>query len=110
MRKPIISRTMTVTNVRALCVHLSTQETFEYTATLPRSYPTREKLEKAVRKLVDSDETRFCYVMEANEEKILYAMREEDFLANAKKVTDRSAAGISALFGEDAVLENTENN
>ena len=109
MRKPIISRTMTVTNVRCFCVHLDTQETFEYTATLPRSYATREKLEKAVRKLVDSEETRFCYVMEANEEKILYAMREEDFLSHATKVTDRSAAGIAALFGEEAELENPEN-
>lgn len=101
MRKPIISRTMTVTKVKAMCVHLDTQEMFEYDDTLPRSFKTREKLEKAIRKLVDTTETRFCYVVEANEEQRLYAMTEEDFLRNAKVVTDRSAAGIANLFGTD---------
>lgn len=108
MRKPIISRTMTVTNVKCFCVHLDTQETFEYTDTLPRSYATREKLEKACRKLIDTDEVRFCYLISSNEEKILYAMTEELFLKTATRVADRSAAGVAALFGEGAELETEE--
>lgn len=108
MRKPIISRTMVVTNVKCFCVDLTSQETFEYTDTLPRSYSTREKLEKACRKIIDSDRVRFCYVMEANEEKRLYAMTEQKFLENATRVTDRSAAGVAALFGEGAELETEE--
>lgn len=109
MRKPIISRTMIITKVKAFCVHLSTQETFEFDTQLPRSYPSREKLEKAVRKMVDTDEVRFCYIMEASEEKQLYAMTEADFLAHATRVNDRSAAGVAALFGADAELEPEEN-
>ena len=109
MRKPIISRTMSVTNVKCFCVHLDTQETFEYDGQLPRTYSTREKLEKACRKVIDTDEVRMCFVMESSEEKILYAMTEQKFLENATRVTDRSAAGVAALFGEGAELEETNN-
>lgn len=47
--------------------------------------------------------------MESSEEKILYAMTEQKFLENATRVTDRSAAGVAALFGEGAELEETNN-
>lgn len=108
MRKPIISRTMVVTKGKAFCVHLATQETFEYDFELPRTYPTAAKLEKALRKEIDTDECRFCYIIKSDTEKKLYAMTEQDFLKNAKQVTDRSAEALKALFGEGAELESSD--
>lgn len=109
MRKPIISRTMEVTKVKSFCVDLDTQETFENDSELPRKYPTREKLEKALRKEIDTDKVRFCYIISSAVEKKLYAMTEQEFLNHAKVVNDRSAAALAELFGDGAELDNETN-
>ena len=101
MRKPIMSRTMTVTQFTALCIDVQSEETFENVGELPRTYKTPEKLLKAVKANVETDRVKVCYVKSSTVAKKLYAMPEETFLKNAKEITGRSAAEVAVLFGAD---------
>ena len=101
MRKPIMSRTMTVTQYTALCIDVETEETFDNVGELPRTYKTPEKLMKAVKNAVETDRVKVCYVKSSAVAKKLYAMPEQTFLDNAKEITGRSAAEVAILFGAD---------
>ncbi len=101
MRKPIMSRTMTVTQYTALCIDVETEETFDNVGELPRTYKTPEKLMKAVKNAVETDRVKVCYVKSSTVAKKLYAMPEQTFLDNAKEITGRSAAEVAVLFGAD---------
>lgn len=109
MRKAIISRTMIVTVVKALCVDVETEETFVNEQEIPRKYNDSKKLEKAVRNAIETDRVKVCYIQSAEPKKKLYAMTEQDFLNNAKEITGRSAAETAALFGADEIEEVPEN-
>lgn len=101
MRKPMMTRTMTVTQYTALCIDIKSEETFDNAGELPRTYKTPEKLLKAVKANVETDDVKVCYVKSSNVAKKLYAMTEETFLANAVEITGRSAAETAKLFGAD---------
>lgn len=109
MRKAIISRTMLVTAVKAFCVDVETQETFENEQEIPRTYKDPKKLEKAVRSAVETDRVKMAYIISAEPKKKLYAMTEEDFLTHSKEITGRSAAETAILFGADEIEEAPEN-
>lgn len=97
MRKPIVSRTLKVTLARCMVVNLRTAETYEHEAHIPRLYKSKEKLEQACRKVIDSDKVKLCYVIEAREQRQLYAMTEAEFLKYAQPIEDRSAEGTRKL-------------
>lgn len=106
MRKPIMSRTMVVTQYVALCIDVQTEETFDNAGELPRTYKTPEKLLKAVKATVETDRVKVCFIKSSNVAKKLYAMPEQIFLDNAKEITGRSAAEVAVLF--DADIEDVE--
>lgn len=99
MRKPIISRTMKVTFVKAKCYDVESDEAFEYEDEIPRTYKDEKVLLKAVKSYVETDRVKVLKILETEARSHLYAMTERTFMNNATEITGRSAAETAALFG-----------
>ena len=83
-RKPMITRTITTTQVNILCLNLTTTEPFNKVVTLPRSYKDEKALMKKVSELVDSKEEKAVHIVDQKEVETLYGMTEQEFIENAK--------------------------
>ena len=88
-RKPIVSRTITTTEVVALCVNLQTEETFNKKFILSGSYKDDKALLKAVKKQ-DTDEVKAVHIVSAEETENLYGMAEEEFISLAEKLDPKT--------------------
>jgi hypothetical protein len=88
MRTPMVTRTFRTTEINALFVKVSTKETYEKTFTLPRTLKTEKDIIKACAKadMFTGDE-RIVTILTFKSANAKYVMSEEDFIANAKKVS-----------------------
>lgn len=84
MRKPMVTRTIILTKVTALCVNPQTAETFEQDFTLSGKIVDRAKVLKKVSKEYNSDDCTIVAVRELSSIEALYGMNEADFIAGAK--------------------------
>lgn len=84
-RKPIVSRTITTTEVVALCINLQTEETFNKKFVLSGSYKDNKALLKAIQKQ-DTDEVKAVHVVDSKQVENLYGMPEEEFVSLAEKL------------------------
>lgn len=89
MRKPMVTRTMPVSKVTALVVDLNTKQTAEKELTISGKY-SGEKLDKAVKAVVDDQNTKFVSVLSVETNDILYGMDEQKFIDNAEVITRKS--------------------
>ena len=81
-RKPVVSRTMTVTKAIVLCVDPGAEETIEKHILLPREYSTEEKLLKAAKSAVEPGIRVVC-VKSARIGKLRFIMSEQEFINKA---------------------------
>ena len=88
-RKPIVSRTITSTEVVALCVNLQTEEPFNKKFILSGSYKDDKALLKAIKKQ-DTDEVKAVHIVSAEENENLYGMAEEEFISLAEKLDPKT--------------------
>ena len=86
MRKPVVSRTLNTTVVDVLCINKETNETYEDTVTLSRTYRNEGQMLKAVKSTYDTDTVCALHILAYHEETAKYFMDENDFVALAKKV------------------------
>ncbi len=100
MRKPIISRNMTVTVCTVLCASKKDDTVFTKTVEVPRKHKKPEKLLKIVKSFVESEDndTVVCYIKSSEIKQKLYAMPEETFLRYATEIASRSADDVAILF------------
>lgn len=84
MRKPMITRTITSTRVRALCVNPQTAESFEEEFLLTGKIADKHKALKRVSKLYNTENCTIVAIRDIKEVNELYGMDEADFIAGAK--------------------------
>ena len=82
-RKPMVTRTIQTTKVNVMCLDITKAEPFTKEVTLPRTYADTNKLLKAVKELVETDEVKAVHVVSTETVETLYGMTEQDFIANA---------------------------
>ena len=84
MRKPMVTRTIISTRVRALCVNPQSAETFEEEFLLTGKIADKDKVLKRVSKLYNTENCIIVDICDIKEVKELYGMDEVDFIAGAK--------------------------
>lgn len=84
MRKPMITRTIISTQVRALCVNPQTAETFEQVFTLTGKIADKDKVLKRVSKWYNTEDCTIVAIRELKKVNELYGMDEADFIKGAK--------------------------
>lgn len=84
MRKPMVTRTITSTRVRALCVNPQSAETFEDEFLLTGKIADKDKMLKRVSKLYNTENCTILAIRDIKEVNVLYGMDEADFIAGAK--------------------------
>ena len=84
MRKPMVTRTIISTSVKALCVNPQTADTFEQDFMLSGKILEKDKALKKVSKLYNTDDCTIVAIRELKEVNELYGMDEADFIAGAK--------------------------
>lgn len=80
----MISRTILTTQVNVLCMDTVSCEALNKSVTLPRTYKDADKLEKAVKEVVNTDTVKFVQVVDVKTVETLYGMPEQDFINGAK--------------------------
>ena len=90
-RIPRITRNITTTKARVLCLSIEKQEPFYREVVLPRTYKTEEQLLTEIRKVVDNDSVKAVHIDTVTIEKTLYGMSEQKFIENAEKLPARNA-------------------
>ena len=82
-RKPMVTRTITTTQVNVLCLDIVAGEPFNQQVTLPRTYKEDKNLMKAIEEVVNTENVKAVHVVAKEEVEILYGMSEQDFINNA---------------------------
>ena len=82
-RKPMVTRTITTTQVNVLCLDIVAGEPFNQQVTLPRTYKEDKKLMKAIEAVVNTENVKAVHVVAKEEVETLYGMSEQDFITNA---------------------------
>ena len=82
-RKPMVTRTITTTQVNVLCLDIVAGEPFNQQVTLPRTYKEDKKLMKAIEEVVNTDEVKAVHIVDKSEVETLYGMTEQNFIDNA---------------------------
>lgn len=93
MRKRMVTRTITATEVELLCLNIETAEPFNETAILPGTYTSHNKILKTLRPLLDTETTRIVSVSSAKITHTLYGMSEGDFIKLAEVMPPRKRHG-----------------
>lgn len=84
MRKPMVTRTIISSSIKALCVNPQTADTFEQDFILTGKILEKDKALKKVSKLYNTSECTIVAIRELKEVNELYGMDEADFIAGAK--------------------------
>jgi hypothetical protein len=92
MRKRMVTRTVTTTEVELLCLNIVTAEPFNETAVIPGTYTSNEKILKVLRPVLDTEETKIVSVSRAEIKHTLYGMSEGDFIKLANVMPPRKKA------------------
>ena len=82
-RKPMVTRTITTTQVNVLCLDVVAGEPFNQQVTLPRTYKEDKKLMKAIEEVVNTENVKAVHVVAKEEVETLYGMTEQDFINKA---------------------------
>ena len=84
-----ITRTIKTAEVTVLCLDTITAEPFNETINLPGDVKTEDKMMKLAREKIDNDSVKAVKIVNVNIVETLWAMSEEDFIANAKPLPPR---------------------
>lgn len=98
-RKRVVSRTIFTTEAKVLCLDILTQTPYEQLVSIPAVFSTDQKLEDAVKKIVDTDTVKAVHVISHEVSEALYSMNESDFIKYAQKLPPRGS-------GDNANAEN----
>ena len=99
-RKPMVTRTIVTTKVIVLCLDIKSEEPFNKSVTLPRTYKDEKKLLKKVEEVVNTDEVKAVHIVDKEEVETLYGMTEQDFITNATVLDPATRKEIEAKTEE----------
>lgn len=90
MRKPMVTRTITTTEVELLCVDIEKSETLIKTVTLPRTYKDENAILKRISENGALDNVKPVHVISTTIHETLYGMSEDEFITTAKVLPPRA--------------------
>ena len=85
-REKMITRTMTNTNVVALCLDIATAEPCSRAVKLPGVYKNQAQLLAAARKALDTGSLKAVSITDSVEETLIYGCTEAEFLSVARPI------------------------
>ena len=85
-RKPMVTRTITSTEVTLMCVNTETQSIEDVVIILPRTYKDKKHILRTVKKEWTNDNLIVADVKSYEEHTQLYGMPEEDFVKLAQPI------------------------
>ena len=91
-RIPMVTRTITTTEVNVMCLDVQAGEPFNQVVTVPRTYKNNEELLKKVKPLIETDTVKAVHIVDTNEIETLYGMTEQEFIQYAKVLPPRNGA------------------
>lgn len=91
-RQPMVTRTITTTVANVLCLDTELEAPVTKTVSVPRTYKSTEKLEKAVKNAIETETLRVVQVKDFSTVNKLYGMSEQKFIENAEILPDRVKA------------------
>lgn len=92
MRERMVTRTVTQTMVKVMCLNVTTAEVTINDYTIGGTY-TEVDLLKKCKKLFETDEFKLVHIETSKVEEILLGMTEEDFIRYATVLPPRKAQG-----------------
>lgn len=90
-RERMVTRTVVATEVNALCLNIETAEPFNKTVILSGTFKDKQAIEKAAKKVIDTDLEKCVTVVEYTEKETLYGMSEQQFIELAKVLPPRDS-------------------
>lgn len=91
-RIPMVTRTITTTEVNVMCLDVQAGEPFNQVVTVPRTYKNNEELLKKVKPLIETDTVKAVHIVDTHEIETLYGMTEQEFIQYAKALPPRNGA------------------
>ena len=89
-RQPMITRTVTTTVAKVLCINLADEVPFTQEVKLPRTYRDEKTMLKRIKPLLESDTVKVVHVQSAVTEETLYGMTEQQFIDSATILPPRN--------------------
>lgn len=90
-RERMVTRTVIATKANVLCLDIEKAEPFNKSVTLSGVYKDKAAVEKAVKKIIDTDKVKAVTVVGTKEEETLYGMPEQKFIESAEVLPPRSS-------------------
>ena len=82
-RKPMVTRTLTVTKAKCICLDLLKEEAFEAVFTVPGKFTDTKKLMRKICAMNDNESVHVSKIKSYTTEQHLYAKTPEDFIKDA---------------------------
>lgn len=113
-RKPMVTRTITTTEVVILALDIEKGEPFNEKIVLPRVYNDDKKLLAKVQEIFDTADKKAVHIVSKSTVDTLYGMSEDDFIHSATKLDPTTRKEIEDKTTETAptetATETVENN
>lgn len=88
-RERMVTRTVVATEVNALCLNIETAEPFNKSIILSGTFKDKKAVEKATKKVIDTDTEKCATVVDYKETETLYGMTEQKFIEQADVLPPR---------------------
>lgn len=90
-RERMVTRTVIATKVTALCLNIETAEPFNKDVTISGTFKDKQAVERAAKKVIDTETEKCVAVVEYHETETLYGMTEQKFIELAQVLPPRGA-------------------
>lgn len=88
-RVPMVTRTITTTEVNVMCLDVEKGEPINKDVTVARTFKDDEKLLKEVKKIVETDTIKAVHIVDKRKVETLYGMPEQVFIEHATVLPHR---------------------
>lgn len=89
-RQPMITRTVTTTKAKVLCINLADEKPFTEEVILPRTYKDERSMLKRIKPMLESDTVKVVHVQSVETLETLYGMTEQKFIDTATVLPPRN--------------------
>lgn len=104
-RKRMVTRTILTTKVNVLCMDTVACEPMNKDIILPRTYKDEEKLLKAVKNAVDTEDFKAVKICAQETVETLYGMDEQEFINSAVILDPETRKQLEATEGTEDTEE-----
>lgn len=89
-RKPMVTRTITTTHCKVMCLDTLNNELVERVVVVPRTFKDEEKLLKVVKTIITEENIKPIHIAYTEQVEKLYGMTEQKFVETAEELPPRT--------------------